>query len=66
MITSIGSLLCICRVVGLFDEYDQFRICMSYQFTYFMIMIMISIFAQCREHVDACGHIDKCENGVVL
>ena len=29
-------------------------------------MIMIGTSAQCREHVGTCGHVDKCEIGVVL
>ena len=29
-------------------------------------MTMIGISAQCREHVDTCGYVDKCEIGVVL
>ena len=54
-------------LVGRFDTCDQFTIRMSYQFTYLCNgMIMIGIFAQCREHVGTCGHVDKCEIGVVL
>ena len=54
-------------IVSRFDTYDQFRICMSYQFTYLCNeMIMIGISAQCMEHVGTCGNVEKCEIGVVL
>ena len=29
-------------------------------------MIVIGISAQCMEHVDTCGHVDKCKIGDVL
>ena len=29
-------------------------------------MTMIGTSAQCTELVDTCGHVDKCEIGVVL
>ena len=63
----IGSELYVYRIVGLFDSYDQFRIGMSYEFTYLHNgMTMIDISVQCTKHEDTCGHVDKCEILVVL